>query len=61
MTSASTGETTRPVTLFTGQWADLTLEEIAEYASEWGYDGLRAVRLTDAVLDSARSGNWIET
>lgn len=24
-------------------------------------DGLRAVRLTDAVLDSARSGNWIET
>jgi sugar phosphate isomerase/epimerase len=40
MTSASTEETTRPVTLFTGQWADLTLEEIAEYASEWGYDGL---------------------
>jgi predicted dehydrogenase len=24
-------------------------------------DGLRAVRLTDAVLDSARSGSWIET
>jgi predicted dehydrogenase len=24
-------------------------------------DGLRAVRLTDAVLDSARSGNWIDT
>jgi predicted dehydrogenase len=24
-------------------------------------DGLRAVRLTDAVLESARSGNWIET
>ena len=24
-------------------------------------DGLRAVRLTDAVLESARTGNWIET
>lgn len=30
----------RPVTLFTGQWADLTLEEVAEKASGWGYDGL---------------------
>jgi sugar phosphate isomerase/epimerase len=30
----------RPVTLFTGQWADLTLEEIAKLASGWGYDGL---------------------
>lgn len=30
----------RPVTLFTGQWADLTLEDIAKKASEWGYDGL---------------------
>jgi sugar phosphate isomerase/epimerase len=32
--------TTHPVTLFTGQWADLTLEEVAELASSWGYDGL---------------------
>jgi sugar phosphate isomerase/epimerase len=30
----------RPVTLFTGQWADLTLETVAEKASNWGYDGL---------------------
>jgi sugar phosphate isomerase/epimerase len=30
----------RPVTLFTGQWADLPLEQVAEYASKWGYDGL---------------------
>ncbi|WP_326761680.1 sugar phosphate isomerase/epimerase [Streptomyces phaeochromogenes] len=29
-----------PVTLFTGQWADLPLEEVARLASEWGYDGL---------------------
>ncbi|HID08344.1 MAG TPA: sugar phosphate isomerase/epimerase [Armatimonadetes bacterium] len=30
----------RPVTLFTGQWADLPLETLAQKASEWGYDGL---------------------
>jgi sugar phosphate isomerase/epimerase len=30
----------RPTTLFTGQWADLPLEEIAQKASEWDYDGL---------------------
>jgi len=30
----------RPVTLFTGQWADLPLETIAQKAASWGYDGL---------------------
>lgn len=30
----------RPVTLFTGQWADMPLETLAQKASEWGYDGL---------------------
>src|SRR3954468_354862 len=30
----------RPVTLFTGQWADLPIEELAEKASRWGFDGL---------------------
>ena len=30
----------RKVTLFTGQWADLPLEVIAEKAAKWGYDGL---------------------
>ncbi|MFK7884523.1 MAG: sugar phosphate isomerase/epimerase family protein [Phycisphaerales bacterium] len=30
----------RPVTLFTGQWADMPLEVLAEKAAEWGYDGL---------------------
>ena len=30
----------RPVTLFTGQWADLPLETIAQKASQWGYDGI---------------------
>lgn len=30
----------RPVTLFTGQWADLPLEELARKASEFGYQGV---------------------
>ena len=30
----------RPVTLFTGQWADLPLEDLAERAGRWGFDGL---------------------
>lgn len=31
---------TRPITIFTGQWADLTLAEMAEFTSACGYDGL---------------------
>jgi sugar phosphate isomerase/epimerase len=30
----------RPVTLFTGQWADLPFEILCEKVSAWGYDGL---------------------
>lgn len=30
----------RPVTLFTGQWADLPLTKMADKASDFGYDGL---------------------
>jgi sugar phosphate isomerase/epimerase len=30
----------RPVTLFTGQWADLPLEDLARKCGEWGFDGL---------------------
>jgi len=30
----------RPVTLFTGQWADLPLETLCQKAEKWGYDGL---------------------
>ncbi|MEE8398380.1 MAG: sugar phosphate isomerase/epimerase family protein [Desulfobacterales bacterium] len=30
----------RPVTLFTGQWADLALDDLAGMAAQWGYDGL---------------------
>lgn len=30
----------RPVTLFTGQWADLSFETICQKAKEFGYDGV---------------------
>jgi sugar phosphate isomerase/epimerase len=30
----------RPVTLFTGQWADLPIEDLAAKAGSWGFDGL---------------------
>ncbi|MGW3311143.1 sugar phosphate isomerase/epimerase family protein [Streptomyces sp. NPDC001073] len=30
----------QPITLFTGQWADLPFEEVARLAAQWGYDGL---------------------
>jgi sugar phosphate isomerase/epimerase len=30
----------RPVTLFTGQWGDMKLEDLARRASQWGYEGL---------------------
>ena len=50
----------RPVTLFTGQWADLTLEQLAAKVGEWEFDGLElacwgdhfdvAEALSDSVL-----------
>lgn len=43
----------RPVTLFTGQWADLPLEVLAEKAAAWGYDGLELACWGDH-LDVAR-------
>ena len=30
----------RPVTLFTGQWADLSLKDLAKMAAGWEYEGL---------------------
>ncbi len=44
---------TRPVTLFTGQWADLPFEEVCRLASGWGYDGLEIACWGDH-LDVAR-------
>jgi sugar phosphate isomerase/epimerase len=37
---ATTQNHARPVTLFTGQWADLPLAKLAEKAKTFGYDGL---------------------
>ena len=31
---------TRPMTMFTGQWADLSLDEVASFIADCGYDGL---------------------
>ncbi|MFJ4716951.1 sugar phosphate isomerase/epimerase family protein [Streptomyces sp. NPDC088785] len=44
----------RPVTLFTGQWADMPFEEVARLASGWGYDGLEIAASGDH-LDLARA------
>jgi sugar phosphate isomerase/epimerase len=49
-----THEASHPVTLFTGQWADLPFEEVARLASEWGYDGLEIAASGDH-LDLARA------
>ena len=43
----------RPFTLFTGQWVDLPLEEVARLAAEWGYDGLE-VAVSGEHLDAWR-------
>src|SRR4051794_38452933 len=45
---------TRPITLFTGQWADLPFEEMCRLASDWGYDGLEIACWGDH-LDVARA------
>ncbi|SDQ08065.1 sugar phosphate isomerase/epimerase family protein [Leucobacter chromiiresistens] len=47
-------EASHPVTLFTGQWADLPFEEVARLAAEWGYDGLEIAASGDH-LDLARA------
>jgi sugar phosphate isomerase/epimerase len=44
-----------PVTLFTGQWADLELDDVAAHAADWGYDGLEVA--CGAHLDVVRAAN----
>jgi len=43
----------RDFTLFTGQWADLPLEEVARLAAGWGYDGLE-IAVSGEHLDAWR-------
>jgi sugar phosphate isomerase/epimerase len=53
----------RPITLFTGQWADLPLEEVAKKASAWGFDGLELACWGDHFeVDKALSnGSYIKS
>ena len=53
----------RPVTLFTGQWADLPLETLAKKAAEWGYDGLELACWGDHldVEQAARSKKYAKS
>lgn len=44
----------RPITLFTGQWADLPFAEVARLAADWGYQGLEIACWGDH-LDVARA------
>lgn len=37
----------RPVTLFTGRWADLPLSELAPKIADWGFDGFELARWGD--------------
>ena len=52
----------RPVTLFTGQWADLPLEDMCRKASDFGYQGLELAcwgdhfEVNKAVADSGYCG-----
>lgn len=51
-----TQSSTHPVTLFTGQWADLPLEDVARLASSLGYDGLE-IACSGEHLDVWRAAN----
>lgn len=50
----------RPVTLFTGQWADLPFETMIEKASDFGYDGLELACWGDhfSIDDAAADGDY---
>ena len=53
----------RPITLFTGQWADLPLEQLAPLAKTLGYDGLELACWGDHfdVDAAASSANYIKS
>ena len=52
----------RPITLFTGQWADLSFEQICDKAGQMGYDGLEIACWGDHmdVAQAARDDAYIE-
>lgn len=53
----------RPVTLFTGQWADLPLEEMCRKAADFGYDGLELACWGDHfdVVKALSDDSYVET
>jgi sugar phosphate isomerase/epimerase len=52
----------RPVTLFTGQWADLPLTTMAEKARQFGYDGLELACWGDHFeVDKAQDQAYCQT
>ena len=52
----------RAVTLFTGQWADLSFEELCKKVNQWGYDGLEIACWGDHmdVKKAATSMEYVE-
>lgn len=52
---------TRPVTLCTGQWADLPFETLCRKAKAWGYDGLELCCWGDLfdVQDALRDATYV--
>ena len=46
----------RPITLVTGQWTDMPLEELAPQVAAWGYDGLELV-CRSGYIDVERAAN----
>jgi len=51
----------RPLTLFTGQWADLPLEKLAPLVKQMGYDGVELACWGDHFeVDQAGSGKYCE-
>lgn len=53
----------RPVTLFTGQWADLPLDDLVRKASEFGYDGLELACWGDhfEVQQASEDANYVNS
>ncbi|MFP4114909.1 MAG: sugar phosphate isomerase/epimerase family protein [Spirochaetota bacterium] len=52
----------RPVTLFTGQWADLAFRDVCEKAGRWGFDGLELCTWGDhfSVHEAAKDSSYVD-
>ncbi|MFQ6069226.1 MAG: sugar phosphate isomerase/epimerase family protein [Candidatus Aminicenantales bacterium] len=52
----------RPVTLFTGQWADLPFTEMCKKAGSWGYEGLEIACWGDhmEVRKASEDGDYVK-